>query len=53
MSLTSWYTALILGSLRDTNASYIEILVYYIIAVVVVGVGLQWLRARLHAPKKI
>lgn len=53
ISLTSWYTALVLGSLRDTNASYVEILVYYVGAVFVVGGALRLIRAHFHAPKKI
>lgn len=53
VSLTSWYAALTLGVIGKTDATYLEILVYYVIAVVVVGVLLRWIRARLHAPKKI
>src|SRR3989344_869427 len=53
VSLTSWYTALVLGSLRDTNASYIEILVYYVGAVIVVGGLLRIIRAHFHGPKNI
>lgn len=53
VSLTSWYTALILGSLRDTNSSYIEILAYYVVAIVLVGITLRWIRARVHAPKNV
>lgn len=53
VSLTSWYTALVLGSLRDTNASYIEILVYYIGAIVMVGGVLRLIRAHFHSPKSI
>ncbi len=53
VSLTSWYTALVLGSLRDTNASYIEILSYYVIAVILVAFALRWIRAHLHGSKKV
>ena len=53
VSLTSWYTALVLGSLRDTNASYFEILIYYAGAVVVVGGALRLIRAHFHGPKNI
>ena len=53
ISLTSWYTALVLGILRDTNASYIEILVYYLGSVVVVGGVLRLIRAHFHGPKNI
>src|SRR3989338_239915 len=53
LSLTSWYTALVLGSLRETNASYFEILIYYVGAVVVVGGLLRIIRAHFHGPKNI
>jgi len=51
ISLTSWYTALVLGVIGSTNASYFEILIYYIIAIVLVGFGLRLIRVRMHAPK--
>ncbi|MDO8552827.1 MAG: hypothetical protein Q7S01_04900 [bacterium] len=51
LSLTSWYTALVLGVLRTTEASYFEILIYYGIAIVIVAFALRWIRARLHGPK--
>ncbi len=53
ISLTSWYTALVLGVLRDTGASYFEILIYYIGAVVLVGGALRLIRAHFHAPKNV
>ncbi|MEK7156413.1 MAG: hypothetical protein AAB790_01240 [Patescibacteria group bacterium] len=53
LSLTSWYTALVLGSLRDVDASYIEILIYYAGAVVVVGGALRLIRAHFHGPKNV
>ncbi len=52
VSLTSWYTALILGVVGKTSASYAEILMYYAVATVLVGLCLRWIRARVHAPKK-
>jgi len=52
VSLTSWYAALVLGVLRDTNASYFEILLYYAVAVVLVALSLRWIRARMHGPAK-
>ena len=53
VSLTSWYVALILGIIGTTSATYVEILVYYVIAIVLVGFSLRFIRARIHAPKKI
>ena len=53
VSLTSWYAALTLGVLREINASYFEILVYYAVVTVLVALGLRWIRARTHAPKKV
>jgi len=53
VSLTSWYAALVLGVIGKTSASYVEILIYYAVVVVLVGLGLRWIRARLHAPKNI
>lgn len=53
VSLTSWYAALVLGVLRETSASYFEVLVYYAAAIVLVSLGLRWIRARTHAPRKV
>ena len=53
VSLTSWYTALMLGVLRETSASYFEILAYYVVATVFVGLGLRLIRSYVHAPKKL
>lgn len=53
ISLTSWYTALMLGVIGTTGATYLEILMYYAAAVVLVGIGLRWLRAWVHAPQKV
>lgn len=53
VSLTSWYTALVLGVIGKTGASYFEILMYYVIAIVLVGISLRWIRARLHTPRNI
>lgn len=53
VSLTSWYAALVLGVIGKTSATYVEILVYYAIAIVLVGISLRWIHTRLHAPKSI
>ncbi|MEK7109292.1 MAG: hypothetical protein AAB919_02545 [Patescibacteria group bacterium] len=53
VSLTSWYAALVLGVIGKTSATYAEILIYYAVAIVLVGVSLRLIRAYLHAPKKI
>lgn len=53
VSLTSWYAALILGVVGKTSASYFEILLYYAAAIVLVGIVLRWIRAYVHAPKKV
>lgn len=53
VSLTSWYAALTLGVLGKITASYFEILGYYMIAVVLVALGLKWIRAHLHGPAKV
>ncbi|MDZ4226963.1 MAG: hypothetical protein U1D26_00625 [Patescibacteria group bacterium] len=53
VSLTSWYTALVLGVLRDTNASYVEILVYYVGTIMLVGGVLRLIRIRYHAPQQL
>src|SRR3989344_2826684 len=43
VSLTSWYAALVLGVIGKTAASYGEILVYYAVATVLVGIGLRFI----------
>lgn len=53
VSLTSWYAALTLGVLGKISASYFEILAYYAVAMVVVTLGLWWIRTHLHGPKKV
>ena len=53
VSLTSWYAALTLGVLGKISASYFEILAYYAVAMIVVALGLWWIRTRLHGPAKI
>lgn len=53
VSLTSWYAALTLGVIGQTNATYVEILMYYAVAIVLVGISLRWIRARVHAPRKL
>lgn len=53
LSLTAWYGALVLGVIGRTDATYIQILAYYLVAVVLVGFCLRWIRSRLHAPKTI
>jgi hypothetical protein len=52
-SLTSWYAALVLGVVGETGATYLEILFYYAVAIVLVGICVRWIRARLHAPQRI
>ena len=52
ISLTSWYAALALGVFGKITASYFEILLYYVIAVILVALALRWMRARLHGPVK-
>ena len=52
ISLTSWYAALALGVFGKITASYFEILLYYVIAVILVALALRWMRARLHGPPK-
>lgn len=53
LSLTSWYTALVLGvALDKTTATYFEILMYYAIAIVLVAICLRWIRARTHIPRR-
>jgi hypothetical protein len=53
VSLTSWYAALVLGSIGKIDASYMGILAYYALAIVLVGVSLRAIRSYLHAPTRI
>ncbi len=54
VSLTSWYAALVLGVIGKTiSASYVEILIYYVIAIALVGVSLRWIHEWMHAPRNI
>ncbi len=53
VSLTSWYAALTLGVLGKLTTPYFVILAYYAIAVVLVALGLKWIRSRLHGPAKV
>ncbi len=49
VSLTSWYTALVLGVIGKTTFGYMEILLYYVTATVIVGIALRWWHSR-HVP---
>lgn len=51
ISLTGWYTALIFGVIGKTSASYFELLSYFVVATVVVGFALHFIRTQLHPPK--
>jgi len=53
VSFTSWYAALVLGVIGRTSFTYLEILTGYVVAVLLVGVLLQWIRNHLHNSKKI
>ncbi len=53
VSLTSWYTALVLGVIGKTDATYFEILLYYAGATIIVGGSLRLIRAHFHSPKSI
>lgn len=53
LSLTSWYGALVLGVIGTTSTSYLALLFYYAIAVVLVGLGLHAIRRHMRAPKPI
>ena len=53
VSLTSWYAALVLGVIGETSATYAELLIYYAVATLLVGVTLRWIHARLHTPKAV
>lgn len=50
ISLTSWYSALILGSWRTLDASFIKIIIVYIIAVFVVAGILDLIKKYLKIP---
>lgn len=47
VSLVSWYAALILGVWRGLGASYITIMVWYVAAIVIMGIMLHVIRRRL------
>ncbi|MEK7177152.1 MAG: hypothetical protein AAB719_02570 [Patescibacteria group bacterium] len=53
VSLTGWYTALILGIIGKTSASYLELLLYFAIATILVGFVLEFIRNSLHGPRQI
>jgi len=53
VSLTSWYAALVIGVIGRTDATYVEILIYYVIATVLIGIALRWIRTRLHTSQNI
>lgn len=48
ISITSWYTALVLGVVGQLSASYTETMLYYVVAIALFGLGLQYLHSRLH-----
>lgn len=51
VSLTSWYSALILGSWRTLDASFVSIIIFYIIAVFVIAGILELIKKFLKIPK--
>ena len=53
VSLTSWYAALVLGVIGKWSASYVEILAYYAVAIVIVALVLKWIRTHLHGSTKV
>ena len=58
ISLTSWYGALILGVIGRTlvttyHASFVDIMLGYVAAIVLVGLALKWIRARFRAPRPV
>lgn len=44
LSITSWYAAMVLGSWRGNPYSYIEIIVGYIVAVIIMVIVLEWIK---------
>lgn len=53
VSLTSWYAALVLGVIGKTSAGYVEILLYYAGAIILVGLTLRLIRSLVHKPQKV
>ena len=49
ISLVSWYAALILGTWRGLEASYLTMMAWYVIAIVAVGLLLHIIRRALRA----
>lgn len=52
VSLTSWYAALVLGVIGRTGAGYLEIMLYYVFAIALVGIALHWIRSYVRAARK-
>ncbi len=52
LSITSWYTAMILGSWRGITYSYIEIMMGYFVAVAIMVVVLEWIK-KLYLGKEL
>ncbi|OGG54626.1 hypothetical protein A3D62_00605 [Candidatus Kaiserbacteria bacterium RIFCSPHIGHO2_02_FULL_49_11] len=52
ISLTSWYTALILGAGRIEGVSYVGVMLTYAVAVIVVMFVLGRIRAHIHGNQK-
>ena len=46
--LTSWYAAIILGLWRGLRISYLPLTIYYVAAIVIVGVSLYYTKKFLH-----
>lgn len=44
LSLVSWYAAFILGAWRTLSASFWEIMIFYLLAVLAASLGLVWIR---------
>lgn len=53
VSLTGWYTALIFGVIGKTSASYLELMLYFAVATVLVGFILEDIRNHLHGPRQV
>lgn len=51
VSLTSWYSAFILGSWRSLEASYISIILLYIMAVIIVAAFLEIIKKALRTSR--
>lgn len=50
ISLTSWYTAMILGAWRTLDASFVNIIIVYIVAVFIVAGILELIKKYLKIP---